>query len=152
MSFSYYIYRRAGLIVPACSVLFAGMILVASMVHYFMKTNRSLSIFLSTVCPTFVLLAFFVATCFPTIKYSIHLLQETENDFAYASGTIETISPVENSPRYSTEEDVVVRAVFLTIGGKTYYCMTNEGLTQGDSVRLQYLPKSRMVLKWEKLP
>ena len=150
MIFRYTVYRRAGLFAPASMIMFAGVLLVVSLLFYVRKQKHSLHAFLSTVAPALCLLAYFVIICFPTLKHSIHLLYEKERDALTTYGTVESIIPVENSPRYSTEEDGVVRAAFLIIDGEKYYFMTSKGLDQGDSIQLQYLPKSRMVLQWEK--
>ncbi len=150
MRFQYYIYRRAGLFVPVFMMIFAGVIVIVSLLFYTMKSKHSLPAFLSTVAPTFGLLAFFIIICFPTIKYSIYLFHEKESDALLSYGTVENIIPVENSPRYSTEEDGVVRAVFLIVDKEKYYCMTGKGLSKGDYVTFRFLPQSRMILSWEK--
>ena len=150
MTFAYAVYRRAGLIVPCEAILFAGALGVACLVYFFRRTKRTLPAFFASAAPALALLAFFTAVNLPTLRYSVHLLGETEADAMIASGVLEDIAPVENSPKYHTEAERVARAVLLTVDGEIYYCMTDRGLHAGDRVRLRYLPQSRMVLAWER--
>ena len=63
------------------------------------------------------------------------------------TGVIEAIElPERNAVTRYVHEGKNVYGAWLTIGGETYYAMTEGGFVPGDAVVIEYLPKSRCVL------
>lgn len=112
-----------------------------------MSPGRKALYLLRSFAPLAGMLAFFFATTWPTAKYSIYLPSESVEDAIYTSGEIERISSVTGSPKYHIGDDKTAHlASMVTIDGEEFYFLTAEGLKEGMTVEINYLPRSRMVL------
>lgn len=112
-----------------------------------MSPGRKALYLLRSFAPLAGMLAFFFATTWPTAKYSIYLPSESVEDAIYTSGEIERISSVTGSPKYHIGDGkTAYLASMVTIDGEEFYFLTAEGLKEGMTVEINYLPRSRMVL------
>lgn len=111
-----------------------------------MPIGKKLSLFIPML--SIMYLAFFLAAyIWPTWKYSMYLPFEKEEDSVSLCGQIDRIMPVQNSPRYTIGDDSENRfASIVTIDGEGFYFLTAEGLKEGTTVEINYLPRSHMVL------
>ena len=92
-------------------------------------------------------LIFLIITVWPTAKYSMYLPFESTEDAIYTSGEIDHISAVACSPRYSIGNDSTPYfASIVSVGGEKYYFLTADGLKEGMTIEINYLPRSHMVL------
>ena len=150
MDFEYAVYVRAGLIVPLCMLLFSFGLVIIGVFSFARAETHTLLDFLKKVGMLIVVFCIFSYVSIPSsLKYTIHLVREKETDSLYTEGTVISITPISNSPRYSTAEDNVVRASIVNIDGKNYYFMTAEGLFIGETIGIEYLPNSHIVLSWK---
>lgn len=77
----------------------------------------------------------------------VAILQDRNAKPQSLTGTIETVELPERSAETRYHHDGRhVYGAWLTIGGFEYYAVTNGELDAGDTVYLEYLPKSRCVL------
>lgn len=107
------------------------------------KFNTLLRLFL----PLAAMFVFFVSFTWPTFRYSRYLSSESIEDTVSNAGTIDRISAVFASPKYHIGDDqTAYLASIVTINGEKYYFLTADGLQIGQQVRINYLPKSHMVL------
>lgn len=75
------------------------------------------------------------------------ILQDRNAELLTLTGSIEALRQPERSAdtRY-TYDGKTCYGVWLTIGGEAYYAVTAGDLAVGDTVTIEYLPKSRCVL------
>ena len=107
------------------------------------KFNTLLRLFL----PLAAMFVFFVSFTWPTFQYSRYLSSESIEDAVATAGTIDRVSAVFASPKYHIGDDqTAYLASIVTIDGEKYYFLTADGLQSGQQVRINYLPKSHMVL------
>lgn len=77
----------------------------------------------------------------------VAILQDRSAAPLTLTGVIEAIElPERNAVTRYVHEGKNVYGAWLTIGGETYYAMTEGGFVPGDAVVIEYLPKSRCVL------
>lgn len=63
------------------------------------------------------------------------------------SGRIQSVSHEIFSPRFSLgATQTVSHGCVLLINGTSYYCLADNQLSAGDTVTIQYLPKSKIIL------
>ncbi|PKK88098.1 MAG: hypothetical protein CVV62_02255 [Tenericutes bacterium HGW-Tenericutes-7] len=82
----------------------------------------------------------------PTIKYSIYLLVENKSNANSSAGEIIQIEDAYNSPRYYYEGNNGLRAKIITIDDEKFYIFYIGNFKVGDTVVIEYLPKSTFVL------
>ena len=87
-----------------------------------------------------------------TLKYGIKLIGEKESDAIEYIGRIEAIEEISLPPRYVHEGDNSLRTAVLKIDGIKYYCMSADDLTSNDTIHIRYLPKSKVILSYQKVP
>ena len=149
MDFDYNVYFRAGLIVPLSMLLFALALVIAGVISFVKAKKRTVAAFLAKVGMfSVVFIVFLIVTVPSSLKYTVHLLSEKEDDAIYAEITVTSITSVRNSPRYSIKGDDIVRAAIIESNSESYYFMTSKELAAGDTIVIRYLPESHIVLSW----
>ena len=82
-----------------------------------------------------------------SLKHGIYLVNEKEYMSVEYIGSIEEIEESEQVKGYIDGEGIVICKI-VTIDGEEYVFMATGDLEVGDIVNVEYLPKSRVVLKW----
>lgn len=152
MTFSYNSYLRAGLYVPAASLLFVLCIAVYRIVMHIKKRERGTWAIAKGIGIPLIAIILFLSGTIPTLKYTVYLVNEKPEDSIQFTGNVEAIREAVSSPRYhvSDEDSNIVRASIVKLDGNDYYFMTAKGLNIGDSIIVTYLPKSRIALSWNR--
>lgn len=156
-TFSYEEYYLKSLIIPLILMLFGIGLLAVSIWRLRKcigkisdKSVKFIKRFLYLLLPSYSIL-FGIILCaisFQSLKYSIHLINESKDDCYTLVGQVEKITPVSNSPRYTGNHGEVVRASIVTVDGVQLYFMSADHLNIGERIKVSYLPHSTMVLSY----
>ena len=84
-----------------------------------------------------------------TLRQSVYLIKEQENDAISIIGVVTDIKSVSNSPRYYINGKAC-HADWILIDGEKYYIIASHYIEPGDEIELTYLPKSRFVIAYQK--
>ena len=130
-----------------CLIIFAFFffLTISEAISFFKKQShreeKKNSQYLVSVLINLVFL--YVSFC-PLIN-GIHLISEKENDKVEAIGTIDKITVAQGMNTYSYRGKGVA-ASYVYIDDKKYYIMYIGDFEEGDTVRFEYLPKSKVIL------
>ena len=151
MKFSYNTYLRAGLYVPAASLIFVLGLVTVCVVVYLKKGDYRFGQFVKGIAIPCVGFLMLLIHDIPTLKYTVN---EKPAEAIQIAGTIDSIKEVASSPRYylSDDDNHIVRASIVSIDGIKYYFMTAETLEVGDRIDVCFMPQSRVVLSWDYSP
>lgn len=147
MIFEYIDYKNIMLWQPLIGIFICiiGIIVVISMINYKLGFKEQKLKSLSLLIPALLLIGIGLFYCFVNLRYGIYLFCENEEDTTEIIGTIDNIEIFTN---VRSPNDMHSFCDLVTINGEVYVFSASGDLEIGDSVIVEYLPQSRIVLEW----
>lgn len=147
MKFDYNSYIVNGLIVPLLIVVFVGLLLTPRVVYAIKQSNCFSQAIKKLIFPMLAF-GFVLITTIPTVSHTVFIPFENKESIMVDEGKIDKIYTSQLSARFGLNGRYVDSAI-VSINGKYYLFMSNEKLYTGKRIRIEYLPKSRIILSWE---
>ena len=152
MTFEYQYFKNY-LLYGALVGLFLGIFLFVFALYHFRSNirnsqNRTVSYFVIVLILIFSIYVLYASSV--NLRFGINLLFEDETAIVEQTGRIENIEEMKLI-YVQYNEDGKITCQLVTIDGKNYLFISTGDLEIGDYVRVDYLPKSRIVLEWEHL-
>lgn len=145
MKFEYNQYFK--MICIGCLIMFSFFffLTIFEAISYFKKQfHKEDNKFSQYLLSVFIDIVFLYVSFCPLIN-GIHLISEKENDKVEAIGTINKITEAQGIDKYAYEGKTVF-ASYVYIDDEKYYIMYIGDFEEGDTVRFEYLPKSKVIL------
>ena len=114
--------------------------LILSVMKLIKKKEKAIQDFLFWILALGFLLSIFYGRLLPTFR----LLMDVGAEHSYAEGRV-NYKRFDQSYEHSTYSGWIV-----DIDSEKYYILEDSPIPQGDVIRIEYLPHSRMIINWER--
>lgn len=147
MKFDYRLYYRNLFFVPCmvCIALLVFLVVIDEGLSRHIHESSHLAYYVFSSIITSVMFVVVLVSS----RQGFYLIKEKESDAVEVTGIVTDTRVVVGSFRYYLDGKVY-RADWLVVDEKKYYIISAHDIRLGELVRLKYLPRSRIVLQYEK--
>ena len=149
MTYDYNVYYRQNCVLPLSLLLFSIALLVSFILRY-VRTSRSHLIgeTIGAICGILIFAFLIIINAIPLARGGIYLLFEKQTDATQVSGLVERTMELGflGGAKYQVDNNHGYGEA-IVVNGETYYLTTYYDTKVGDTVAIEVLPRSRIVLR-----